>query len=194
MRGRPDSRLVRRRPRTTSGLTLVELALLLSLLGVVLAVGIPAFVRGLRTSKAAEAPDELQRMFAAVSTYYETPQATPDGKRVHCVPEPAGPTPEKPSIDPVEVKFTAPETPGAATWRALDYSPAGPVRYRYSLLPNRAGCGLAPTDARTRILLTLRAEGDLDGDGVLSRFERSVTLRDGEIVLEPLLVVQERVE
>jgi hypothetical protein len=29
---------------------------------------------------------------------------------------------------------------------------------------------------------------------VLSRFERSVTLLDGDLLLEPLLVVQERVE
>ena len=177
-----------------SGLTLVEVVLLISLLGVVLAVGVPAFVRGLRTSKAAEAPDELQRMFATVAAYYGTPQPTPDGKRVHCLPDPAGPTPEKPSVDPVEVQFTAPEMPGAVTWRALGYSPAGPVRYRYSLLPSKPGCGLAPPNPRNPTLLTLRAEGDLDGDGVLSRFERSVALRDGDLVLEPLLVVQERVE
>jgi Tfp pilus assembly protein FimT len=105
MRGRPDSALVRRRSRSTSGLTLVEAVLLVSLLGVVLAVGVPAFVRGLRTSKAAEAPDELQRMFAAVAAYYEAPQPTPDGKRIHCVPEPAGPTPEQPSVEPVEVNL-----------------------------------------------------------------------------------------
>jgi type II secretory pathway pseudopilin PulG len=175
-------------------LTLVEVVLLLSLLGVVLAVGIPAFVRGLRTSKPAEAPEELQRMFASVAAYYAAPQPTPAGKRVHCVPEPAGPTPAKPSPQPAEVHFTAPETPGAATWRALGYAPAGPIRYRYSLLSSQPGCGLAPTNPRDPVLLTLRAEGDLDGDGVLSRFERSVALRDGELVLEPLLVVHERVE
>jgi Tfp pilus assembly protein PilE len=183
-----------RRSRSTRGLTLVEVALLLSLLGVVLAVGVPAFVRGLRTSKTAEAPDELQRMFASVAAYYGSAQPTAAGKRVHCLPEAAGPTPEQPSADPVEVQFTAPEAPGSATWRALGYTPAGAIRYRYSLLPEKPGCGVTPHDARDQTVLTLRAEGDLDADGVLSRFERTVTARDGELVLEPLLVVHERVE
>jgi hypothetical protein len=175
-------------------LTLVEAALLVSVLGVVLAAGIPAFVRGLRTSKTSEAPEELARMFAAVRAYYAAPQPTATGPRVHCLPDAAGPTPELPSPDPVEVAFDAPEEPGAATWHALNYTPEGAIRYRYSLLPVRAGCSATPADARDPVVLRLRAEGDLDGDGVMSRFERTAVVRDGELVLEPLLAIHERVE
>lgn len=175
-------------------MTLVEAALLLSLFGVVLAVGLPAFVRGLRTSKTAEAPHELERMFAAVAAYYEAPQATPSGTRMRCLPAPAGPTPAQPSSDPVEVDFAAPDAPGSATWRAIGYAPSGAIRFRYSLVPVEAGCGTHRPDTQGRSVVTLRAEGDLDGDGTLSRFERSASVRDGRLVLEPLLIVRDRIE
>ena len=185
---------MRTRSYPRSGLTLVEAAVLVCLLGVLLSVGVPAFVRGLRTSKTAEAPEELERMFAAVAAYYDTPQPTPSGQRLRCLPDPAGPTPRRPSPDPVEARFSAPEAPGSATWRALGYAPARAIRYSYSLLPAYPGCGLPPAQARNAVVLTLRAEGDLDGDGVFSRFERNAVVRDGQLVLEPVLSVHERVE
>ena len=43
-------------------------------------------------------------------------------------------------------------------------------------------------------LLWLRAEADLDGDGVLSRFERTASERDGRLVLDEPLIVHDRVE
>lgn len=191
-----DSRLpgrVRSR-RSRQGLTLVEMALLLSMAGIVLAVGIPAFIRGLRTSKTAEAALELERMFAAVAAYYEVPQPTPTGPRLRCLPESAGPTPEQPSTDPVAVSFQAPEMPGSATWRALGYEPSGPIRFRYSLHAARAGCGSLGAEARDKPVVVLRAEGDLDGDGVLSTFERAVREQDGRLVLDETLLVHDRIE
>jgi type IV pilus assembly protein PilA len=175
-------------------LTLIEVALLLSLLGVVLAVGVPAFVRGLRTSKTAEASDELQRMYAAVAAYYSSPQPTAAGVRLRCLPESAGPTPALPSPKPREVRFGAAETPGSASWRALGYEPQGPIRYRYSLLVARPGCGPHAADSRADPVVRLRAEGDLDADAALSRFELAASARDGALVLDPLLVVRDRVE
>jgi len=177
----------------THGVTLVEASLVISLLGILLAVSIPAFIRALRTSKTEEAPRELERMYRAVAAYYDSPQTTAAGKRVHCLPEPAGPTPEKPSRDPRPAVF-ATSAMGGATWHALGYEPAEPIRYRYSFLPLRAGCGELPADSRGEPVLTLRAEGDLDGDGVLSKFERTAVMRDGALSLEPLLVVHDRIE
>jgi hypothetical protein len=182
------------RAHGSAGLTLVEAALLVCLLGVVLSVGVPAFVRGLRTSKTAEAPEELERMFRAVAAYYETPQPTQSGKRLGCLPDAAGPSPAQPSDEPVEVLFAAPETPGSDTWRALGYTPERSIRYRYSLRPAYSGCGLDAPDRRDSPAVTLRAEGDLDSDGVLSRFERKAVVRDGRLVLDPLLIVHERIE
>ncbi len=203
--------MLRRDPRRTQGLTLIEAALVVCLLGIVLAVGIPAFARALRTSKMAEAPEQLQRIYAAAAAYYAAPapaaspaqgaaadalaQAVQAGPMTpgRCLPAAAGPTPSQPSREPVPVNFGAPDTPGAPIWRALGYDPHEALRYRYSILPARSGCGLSGRDDGGD-LLTLRAEGDLDGDGVLSLFERTATVENGELVLDPLLIVHDRVE
>jgi Tfp pilus assembly protein PilE len=186
--------LVTRRRIRNAGLTLVETVLLVSIAGVVLAVGVPAFVRGLRTSKSTEAVQELERMFDAVAHYYATPQPDGNGTLIGCLPDAAGPTPEQPSQEPLVVEFGAATSPGAATWRAIGYEPASPLRYRYSLRPVRPGCGTVRGLPAGQPLLWLRAEGDLDGDGVVSRFERSATERDGKLVLDEALVVHDRVE
>jgi type IV pilus assembly protein PilA len=191
--GSAQTARVPRRSSHLRGLTLIEVTLLVSLLGIVLAVGIPAFVRGLRTSKTEEPPRELERMYRAIAAYYDTPQNTAAGQRTHCLPDPAGPTPDKPEREPKPVVFANAET-SAATWRALGYEPAEPIRYRYSFLPLRAGCGVLPSDSRGEAVLTLRAEGDLDGDGVLSTFERTAVTREGELSLEPVLIVRDRIE
>jgi hypothetical protein len=96
------------------------------------------------------------------------------------------------------VDFSAPETPGHATWRSIGFQPETPVRYRYSLFPAAVGCGVsapeaAEADAPGRIL-TVRAEGDLDGDGQLSTFERSARAGEGVLVPDPLLFTHDRVE
>jgi len=180
--------------RSTRGITIIEVALLISVVGVALAVGVPTFTRVLRTSKMAEAPFELARMHAALAAYYTTPQETPAGKRLRCLPAAAGPTPKTPSRNPVVVQFGAPETPGTATWRAIGYEPSSPIRYRYSLITAKAGCGITPAKGHTDAVVTLRAEGDLDADGTLSRFERRVNADDGELVLDPMLDVGDRLE
>lgn len=167
---------------------------MLSLFGVVLATIIPTFLRSVRLSKISEASAELQRMHASIAAYYARPQIVGDRKLMRCLPEPAGPTPALPTHDPQPVQFGAPETPGSSTWRAIGYEPEGPVRYRYSLLPSSPGCMIRPARQGNVPLLTLRAEGDLDSDGVLSRFERTANDVDGELVLEPLLDVRNRIE
>lgn len=184
---------VSRQLQRRHGLTLVEAALVISLLGIVLAVSVPAFVRALRTSKTEEAPRELERLYHAAAAYYDNPQSTAAGKRLHCLPDPAGPTPEKPSRDAQPAVFASSET-GAATWRAIGYEPAEPIRYRYSFLPLRSGCGVLPADSHGEPVLVLRAEGDLDADGSLSKYERMAVTKDGELSLEPLLVVRDRIE
>jgi hypothetical protein len=163
----------------------------------------------------AEAPEQLQRIYAATAAYYATPQlvAPPPpvpargaaGPRAQaaerpapsthsrCLPAAAGPTPEKASQAPVSVDFSDAETPGSATWRAIDYAPQSPIRYRYTLAPEHSGCELGASDPDTPAL-RVRAEGDLDGDGVLSRFERTANIVDGNLVLDPLLIVRDRVE
>lgn len=175
-----------------AGLTLVEVALLLGLCGVALAVVVPTFVRALRVSKLSEVTEQLEAMHRAVASYYATPRPTAAGVRIECLPDAAGPTPARASAEPVPIDFHDPSTPSVETWRAIGFRPVVPIRYRYSLLPAATGCGRArdlPAPA-----LTLRAEGDLDADGTLSRFERTAVHRDGTLVPGRVTVVRDRVE
>lgn len=182
-----------RLPSGTSGFTLLELALVLSVSGMVLAVAVPTFVRTLETSKAAEASKNLETLFRNSAAYYASARPTTGPKPAYCLPAAAGPAPLVASADPVVVDFAADDTPGAATWRALEFAPADPIRYRYTFLPLGAACLVDEPAEPPR--LTLRAEGDLDSDDVFSRFERRATLRaDGLLEPEPMLHVADRVE
>jgi type II secretory pathway pseudopilin PulG len=187
----------RRRSGSTAvgreGLTLVEACALTCVGGVVLAVAVPTFSRQLRTSKTAEAAEQLATLHRAAAAYYAQRHENADGRRRdHCLPEAAGPAPAEPTASPRQVDFAATSTPGSATWRALGFAPAEPTRFRYSVVPVETGCGVVSTgDAH---VVGLVAEGDLDGDHVLSRFERRATTRDGELVPAGVLVVTQRNE
>ncbi len=172
---------------------MVETAVLLCIVGVVLAVAIPTFVRTVQTSKVAEASAQLRALLWATSAYYARVHETADGARRRCLPLPAGPAPEKPSPEPTEVLFDSRTIAGAETWRALAFQPDVPIQYRYSYLPKIAGCSLE-VPAGTR-LVTVRAEGDLDGDDEYSTFERTLLVAEhGGLVPDHLLSVRDRVE
>ncbi|HKU40682.1 MAG TPA: type II secretion system protein [Polyangiales bacterium] len=173
--------------------TLLEIALVVSVAGMVLAVAVPTFIDSLETSKAAEASQQLATLFRNSAAYYAVPRPTSDGKTAYCLPAPAGPTPLTPSVNPVPVDFKADDTPGVETWRALEFAPSVPLRYRYTFLPRGPACLVR--ESTPPATLVLRAEGDLDGDGTLSRFERRASLRDrGELEGERMLHIADRIE
>ncbi|MDH3485773.1 MAG: hypothetical protein OEM16_16270 [Myxococcales bacterium] len=176
----------RGRPR----LSLLEAALLLCIVGIVVAVFSPTFVRRVRTNKILEASELLQELTDRAAAYYGT--SWDDGHR-RCLPPAAGPTPTEPTVDPEDVDFYAPTAEGYDSWKALGFQPDRSIRYSYRYMPAEAGCDLGG-DGRDAPI-TFRAEGDLEGDGVRSRFERQAkpTL-DG--TLQPIgeLHVHRRVE
>lgn len=175
--------------RRRHGATLLEVCLVLGLTGVVLAAFVPRFVDALRTSKVSEATEQLAVLHRQAATYWAAP---PAGAR-RCLPAAAGPTPERPHERPVTVDFQAPDTKGSETWRALGFQPDRPVRYRYAFTPRAAGCDLGKRPGTD--LVTMSAEGDLDGDGATSRFWRLAGMGvEGELVPIGVLYVSNRVE
>jgi hypothetical protein len=170
----------------------VDTVLAIAVAGAVLAAFVPTFLRSIRTSKIAEAPENLEALYLRSAAYFAARHDTAQGPARSCLPEAAGPTPAEPSADAADVDFHAEDTPGHATWRALDWRPSGPVRFRYTFLPVANECRIPPGAA---VVLTLRAEGDLDGDGTLSCFERDARVKDAW-TLEPTgaLYVRDRVE
>ena len=166
---------------------------MVSIGGMVLAVAVPTFIDALETSKAAEASNQLAALFRGSAAYYAVARPTTGPKLAYCLPAAAGPVPLVASVTPVPVDFAAEDTPGSPTWRALEFAPRLPLRYRYTFLPHGPAClvdePLQPAG------LTLRAEGDLDGDGILSRFERRARLRAyGVLEPEPMLHITDRIE
>ncbi|MCA9610926.1 MAG: hypothetical protein H6719_02175 [Sandaracinaceae bacterium] len=180
--------------RNRRGLSLVEAALIVCLVGIVLAVFIPTFVRELRTSKTSEAVDNLALLSRQTAAYFVTPQPREDGPAMlRCLPPTAGPTPRLPTEEPEEVDFQAEDTPGHETWAALGFHPTDGVRYAYTFEPTASRCGLRSPEGS--YLVTLRAEGDLDGDGERSLFELRLRAEDsGDLVEEGILYVRDRAE
>ena len=180
--------------RRLEGLTIVEVCAIVCVAGVVLAVFVPTFLGHLRTSKVSEASEELERMHDGAAAYWlSRPLHAHGDARTHCLPAAAGPAPEHTSIDPVDVDFGATATPGATTWRALGFVPGRPTRFQYTFAPARTGCGIEAPPGQP--VLVMRAEGDLDGDGARSTFERRAGIsRTGELVPVDILYVVDRIE
>ena len=176
-------------PRGGPRLSLIEVALLLCLIGIVLAVFVPTFVARVRTNKISEASELLQEMSDRAASYYATSWA---GDTRHCLPPSAGPTPATPTVDLVDIDFFAPGHAGHTSWKALDFQPDRPVRYSYSYTPSGDGCDLASGDDLASV--SFRAEGDLDGDGVRSTFERQATLEADGFKPGDTLHVHQRTE
>lgn len=154
--------------------TPIELAIGFALLGSVLAVAIPAFVREVHASRFVEPVDGLSRLSAAAIEHAE--------KHGH-LPESAPLTPETPPRGKKEVD--PPGTWDAPTWQALEFraSPEG-VPHAYSFAFEAQPTGFVA-----------QARGDLDGDGVLSTFEvRGLVHPDKKPELVPGMYVEAELE
>lgn len=149
----------------------LEAASGVAILGSILAVGVPSFVRNLHASRLVEPIDGLERIalratalaaqkpaeFAYPASVEQTPEQVPRGKPVL---DPA-PTWEEP------------------TWRLLDFSFTLPHSYSFAFESHNT-----PGHATFYAV----AHGDLDGDGLESTFEISGESKDG---LEPVIFPME---
>jgi hypothetical protein len=172
---------MRRKARSrTLGLSAVEVSLLISLVGTFLAVFVPRFFAELSLRKTVEAETQLFEMHQRAAAYFGVMRDV-DGRRIQwCLPAAAGPAPPTPSVEPVEASFVQPGMPGREVWEALAFQPPA-ARYMYSFVPEADGCGLRRDENVP--LVTYVAEGDLDGDGILSLFELSAGVTvDGDLV------------
>ncbi|MFK8001227.1 MAG: hypothetical protein AB8H86_16655 [Polyangiales bacterium] len=128
---------------------------LLVLIPLCAAIAIPAFISYVKRSKAVEAPAELRSLATTISSRC---QAGEDLSGLRAGPLPAAPG----SIQSIPVWQA---DPGFARigWQASSL-----VRYSYQIEPA----------AHDPAQLTLRAQGDLDDDGVLSTYSLACDLRN----------------
>ena len=150
------------------------------LIGTLSGLGVYAVQRYLAQSKLAEAKSTIGAISRDLVTYMEMETAT--GKRPTRFPASAPPTPAK---VPAGTKFTPDMTTWShPTWKALHFEMTMPMRYSYEVITSKDGRAA-----------TVRAHGDLDGDGKLSTIERTLTLgKDGIVVMDPNLVLQDELE
>lgn len=155
------------------GFSVIEILNFLGLAAILSAIGMYALARYVRHSKTAEAIASVTNVATAAAEYYNTSDARqPTGaspEAVHAMrrfpPGSRVPVPE----DPMSVRakrYQSNQADWAASpWRELRFSIVQPQSYQYSFESESAG-GTAKA--------TVRAEGDLDGDGHRSVYSLGV--------------------
>jgi len=134
----------------------VEAALVFAIVGSVLAVSLPAFVRNVHASRLAEPIDGLEKLTlraAALADGMPQMRAYPDSVPLSPAQVPRG-----------ELVTDPPGTWSHPTWRLLAFGFTTPHAYSFELTSNNG-----PDVSTFRAV----ARGDLDGDGVLSTFSVS---------------------
>lgn len=159
--------------KKNSGFTLVELMIVVAIIGILAAVAIPAFSKYIKKSRTAEATQTLNKIWQGALVYYEadhndtTPGVTfgnalPKQFPGNAVPEPTGKCCLQPGMKcPKSIAGSIYLTDPA--WNALNFSM--PETHYY--LPRYLGQNVSIAST-----FTAEAEGDLDCDGTLARFQR----------------------
>ena len=136
-------------------LTLMEMAVCVSLAGSVAAAFVPTFVSDLRASRMSESLDGLKHIGARATAIAEAGSASQGyyPASVGLTPESV---PQSGGMEDVEGTWDHP------TWRALEFRFDGPHYYAFAFQSTNKPAGAS---------FVARAHGDLDGDGLYSTFE-----------------------
>jgi type IV pilus assembly protein PilA len=176
--------------RSPQAFTLLELMLVVSIIGILASVAVPAFSRYLKRAKTTEAYMNVRKIYDGQVTLYMEEHVDAAGalktkKFAFLPPQPPWPPEEK-------RRFGNFEMPG---WRMVKFSTDGPLLYSYMCeVHPSGGTGLnlpgAPVlpemeEAPESVIAAfqVRAMGDIDGDRKYSVFERTgyVEREKGEV-------------
>jgi len=148
--------------------TSIELAIAFAVVGTAVAATVPACIRAVRVARTAEATENVESIFLAAMRVRADPEATLLSAPLTPAAVPRGAM----VVDPTGTW----EHP---TWKTLGISYDDPHWYSYRV----------DVDPDSGTALRVVALGDLDGDGVLSSFERSATRDASGLVARPGMIV-----
>lgn len=161
--------------------SLVQVSLVVAMLSLLASVTAPALRQRLEVTRTSEAVLRLADIARRSATYYVSPEQPPG---LRAFPPSASATPSAPPR--AASTALAAEMWSQPGWRAMGFAPTDLSYFSYSFESNGVG-----SDAR----FVARAEGDLDGDGERSTFEREGRARpDGTVDLSSGLWVNHPLE
>ncbi len=155
----------------------LEAAVALAIFGSVCATAIPAFVHNLHASRLVEPIDGLHRIAMRATELAATQPAE------FAYPESVSLTP--PQVPRGERVTDPPGTWNHRTWRLLGVEWTVPHSFSFSF---------ESKNAKGHAVFLARANGDLDGDGILSHFEIGGESKDGAEPTTSSLVIHREVE
>ncbi len=172
------------------GFTLLELMTVVAVMGILAAVAIPAFVAYIQKAKTSEATSNIQKIYSGAVVYYDSEHVRKGmganvivRRRLPCE---CGSSGWCPAAAPSPKRFQAPAPcfyaktcPGGRTWEALDFSIADHHFYHYQFVCTASVESPDPAPNSFRA----QAEGDLDGDGNRSLFERTGFVGPGAVIV-----------
>jgi type IV pilus assembly protein PilA len=158
--------------------------IVVAIIGILAAVAVPAYLKYLYRSKTVEATMNLRTMYDGAVAYYVGEHSDTAGSVLaKQFPGNAGPTPTViPGANkhvPVVAEFKTPE------WAALDFSISDPYQYQYSFTV----VGAPPTP-----FAAMTAQGDLDGDGIYSTYQRHIQGNRDQVQGDAALYTDKEIE
>jgi type II secretory pathway pseudopilin PulG len=135
--------------------------IIVAILGIIAAAALPAFSRYTKRSRTVEALLNIRVMYDGAAAYFVGEHSDSSGAIVpRQFPSTAGPTPAIPPAGTVHIPVVGEFD--TIPWTAIEFAVTDPYRYSYTFvhLSNSAAA--------------LVAQGDLNGNGVFSIFQRNI--------------------